>query len=167
MPPNNSQGAYACKQGKVLETTVESTLKAKGFAVVMFRDWQRNPEAYSGDVLVKHCPYKNIYNHEGYSEFVLHSAAYHLGAIRIECKWQQSSGSVDEKFPCLYLNCIEAMPEKQVVIIVDGDGARSGAVSWLKDAVRDKKYTTESNQDKEIRVFSLTEFIQWANKTFR
>jgi hypothetical protein len=30
----------------------------------------------------------------------------------IECKWQQVSGSVDEKLPYLYLNCIEAMPEK-------------------------------------------------------
>jgi hypothetical protein len=87
--------------------------------------------------------------------------------MRIECKWQQSSGSVDEKFPYLYLNCIEAMPEKQIMIVVDGNGARSGAVSWLKDAVKYKKYTTGANKDKEIMVFSLMEFIQWANSTFR
>jgi hypothetical protein len=169
MQCNHKQGAYACKQGKLLEATVESTFKAKGFEVVMFRDWQRKQAAYSGDVLVKHCPYKNIYHHEGYSEFLLYSKTYRSPnrAIRIECKWQQSSGSVDEKFPYLYLNFIEAMPEKELVIIVDGNGARSGAVSWLKDAATYKKYTTDVNQDKEIQVFSLTEFIQWANNTFR
>jgi hypothetical protein len=169
MQRNNKQGAYACNQGKVLERTVESTFKAKGFEILMFRDWERRKEAYSPDVLLKHCPFKNIYNHDGYTEFLLYSKTYPSPnrAIRIECKWQQSSGSVDEKFPYLYLNFIEAMPEKELVIIVDGNGARSGAVSWLKDAARYKKYTTGVNQDKEIRVFSLTEFIQWANNTFR
>jgi hypothetical protein len=166
---DTKKGAYASHQGKVLETTVESTLKAKGFEIVMFRDWQRMQDAYSDNVLLKHCPFTNIYNHVGYTEFLLKSKTYQgtQGAIRIECKWQQSSGSVDEKFPYLYLNCIEAMPEKQIMIVVDGNGARSGAVSWLKDAAKYKKYTTGENKDKEIRVFSLMEFIQWANSTFR
>ncbi|MHB9291449.1 hypothetical protein Holit_00525 [Hollandina sp. SP2] len=148
---------------------MESTFKAKGFEIAMFREWERRKEAYSEDLLLKHCPFKNIYNHDGYTEFLLYSKTYQgpKGAIRIECKWQQSSGSVDEKFPYLYLNFIEAMPEKELVIIVDGNGARSGAVSWLKNAAKYKKYTSGVNEDKEVRVFSLTEFIQWANNTFR
>ena len=87
--------------------------------------------------------------------------------IRIECKWQQSNGSVDEKFPYLYLNCIEAMPEKEIVIIVDGDGAKAGAITWLQETVKSKKYTSDSNNDKTIHVFSLAEFIKWANIRFR
>lgn len=59
------------------------------------------------------------------------------------------------------------MPEKEIVIIIDGGGAKAGSISWLKDAVKFKKYTTEHNNDKEIHVFSLTEFIQWANLKFR
>ncbi|MDR3114509.1 MAG: 4-diphosphocytidyl-2C-methyl-D-erythritol kinase [Treponema sp.] len=166
---NNTQGAYACHQGKVLERTVESTFKAKGFEIVMFRDWAQRKDAYGEDVLLKHCPFNTIYKHPGYTEFLVlpKTCQSAKGPIRIECKWQQSSGSVDEKFPYLYLNFIEAMPEKELVIIVDGNGARSGAVAWLKDAAKYKKYTTGTNQDKEIRVFSLTEFIQWVNTTFR
>ena len=87
--------------------------------------------------------------------------------IRIECKWQQSNGSVDEKFPYLYLNCIEAMPEKEIVIIVDGGGAKVGAITWLQETVKSKKYTSDYNNDKIIHVFSLAEFIKWANIRFR
>jgi hypothetical protein len=86
--------------------------------------------------------------------------------IRIECKWQQAAGSVDEKLPYLYLNTIEAMPENSIMILIDGAGWKTGAIQWLKDAVKQKKYTTEETKNKNIMVFSLTEFFTWANRTF-
>jgi SepF-like predicted cell division protein (DUF552 family) len=70
---------------------------------------------------------------------------------RIECKWQQTAGSVDEKLPYLYLNTIEAMPEDQIMIIIDGAGWKKGAVDWLRRAVNEKKYTTQINNHKKIR----------------
>ncbi len=66
-------------------------------------------------------PFTTIYQHGGNTEFRLISERYNMD-IRIECKWQQVAGSVDEKLPYLYLNCIEAMPEKHIIIIIDGDG---------------------------------------------
>jgi len=86
--------------------------------------------------------------------------------IRIECKWQQVKGSVDEKLPYLYLNTIEAMPENTIMILIDGAGWKTGAVKWLKDAVQQKKYTTAETQNKEIIVFTMTDFFTWANNTF-
>ena len=86
--------------------------------------------------------------------------------IRIECKWQQSAGSVDEKLPYLYLNTIEAMPEKDIMILIDGDGFKTGAKEWLRNAVKEKLYTTEENSDTNVMVFSLAEFFTWANNTF-
>jgi len=86
--------------------------------------------------------------------------------IRIECKWQQSPGSVDEKLPYLYLNTIESMPENNIIILIDGNGFKSGAKKWLKDAVSKKLYTTKNNENKNVLVFSLTEFFTWANNTF-
>lgn len=80
--------------------------------------------------------------------------------IRIECKWQQSAGSVDEKLPYLYLNTIEAMPEKHIVIIIDGDGFKEGAKKWLRDAVKDKKYTDTSNRDKKIGLRDLRDRLK-------
>jgi predicted Rossmann-fold nucleotide-binding protein len=72
-------------------------------------------------------------------------------------KWQQVAGSVDEKFPYLYLNCIETMSENEIILIVDGGGYKDGALAWLKDAVQEKKY--QNNLAKEIRVFSLVDFL--------
>ena len=107
-----------------------------------------------------------MYHHDGNTEFLLKSKKFDC-EIRIECKWQQSNGSVDEKFPYLYLNCIEAMPEKEIVIIVDGGGAKVGAITWLQETVKSKKYTSDYNNDKIIHVFSLAEFIKCPNIRFR
>jgi hypothetical protein len=58
------------------------------------------------------------------------------------------------------------MPEDSIMILIDGSGWKAGAIKWLKDAVKQKKYTTDKNNHKEILVFSLTDFFTWANKTF-
>jgi len=166
MPEQNDKGSLASNQGKVLENTVESTFKSKGFEVVMYRTWEKKKNLYSDELLLENCPFINIYQHSGNTEFLLKSKKFDC-EIRIECKWQQSNGSVDEKFPYLYLNCIEAMPEKEIVIIIDGGGAKPGSIQWLKTAVSEKKYTSKANEDTEIHIFTLSEFIQWANKRFR
>lgn len=131
----------------------------------MYRVWEKNPEKYGEELLLKNVPFETIYGHKGNTEFLLISEKYKL-RIRIECKWQQSAGSVDEKLPYLYLNTIEAMPEKDIMILIDGEGFKAGAKTWLKTAVKGKLYTTENNNDKNIMVFTLADFFTWANKTF-
>jgi hypothetical protein len=131
----------------------------------MYRVWEKNPEKYGEELLLKNVPFETIYGHKGNTEFLLISEKYKL-RIRIECKWQQSAGSVDEKLPYLYLNTIEAMPEKDIMILIDGEGFKAGAKTWLKTAVKGKLYTTENNNDKNILVFTLADFFTWANKTF-
>ncbi len=163
---NKKKGSLASGQGKVLEENVISTFSRKGFEVVMWSDWNRNRHRYGDELLLKNAPFKNIYGHDGYTEFLLKSEKYEL-EIRIECKWQQSAGSVDEKFPYLYLNCIEAMPENHIAIIIDGGGAKEGAVRWLKNAAEKRLFTDEKSSRKIIDIFSLSEFIQWANVKFR
>lgn len=37
----------------------------------------------------------------------------------------------------------------------------------LREAVKEKKYTDTSNRDKRIEVFTLAEFITWANRILR
>ncbi len=160
------QGTLANDSGNVLEQTVKGIFSAKGFVKARYSDWKKRPEKYGGEVLLFNVPFETIYEHKGTTEFKLMSERYGMD-IRIECKWQQVAGSVDEKLPYLYLNCIEAMPENHVIIVIDGDGWKEGAIPWLKDAVTQKKYTTEDNKSKKIQVFDLKEFITWANSTFR
>ncbi|MFK8186616.1 MAG: hypothetical protein AB8B99_24830 [Phormidesmis sp.] len=38
---------------------------------------------------------------------------------------------------------------------------------WLKDAVRQKKYVLPGMPEKNIQVFSIDEFLSWANRTLR
>jgi hypothetical protein len=164
MPPT-TPGGYANQAGTTLEQVVEHTLGGKGFRLVSWAQYRRDPSAYGPEVLVRHVPYRTIYGHQGKTEFVLHSVRYGLD-VRIECKWQQSAGSVDEKFPYVYLNAADAMPEPLVLIIVDGGGAKPAAVQWLRDAARERRYLPPTSP-KEIRVLTIAEFIAWANTTFR
>lgn len=152
--------------GTQLEKAVQTVLLEKGFEIEMYRKWEKNLENYGKELLLKNVPFTTIYGHGGNTEFLLLSEKYNL-RTRIECKWQQSAGSVDEKLPYLYLNTIEAMPEKDIMILIDGDGFKPGAKTWLRNAVKEKLYTNENNNDTNVQVFSLAEFFTWANNTFQ
>lgn len=160
-----AKGRSANITGNQLEIAVQTVLLNKGFEIEMYRKWQKNPKNYGKELLLKNVPFETIYGHRGNTEFLLISEKYNL-RIRIECKWQQSAGSVDEKLPYLYLNTIEAMPEKDIMILIDGDGFKKGAKIWLRNAVKQKLYTNETNNDTNIMVFSLADFFTWANNTF-
>jgi predicted glycosyltransferase len=159
------KGEKANITGNQLEVAVQTVLLNKGFEIVKYIEWERNPEKYGKELLLKNVPFQTIYGHHGKTEFLLLSEKFHL-KIRIECKWQQTGGSVDEKLPYLYLNTIEAMPEENIMILIDGGGFKAGALSWLRNAVKQKRYTTVENKDKNIMVFSLADFFTWANNTF-
>ena len=47
----------------------------------------------------------------------------------IQCKWQASSGSVDEKYP-YELACINHL-SVPTIIVLDGGGYKPGAKEWL------------------------------------
>ena len=161
-----TQGGTANRQGRVLEKTIIPTFEARSFEIVKYSDWMKKPDKYGSEILLKHVPYTTIYGHRGYTEFLAQSKRYNLNH-RIECKWQQSSGSVDEKFPYLYLNCIEAMPEPNIIIIAGGGGMKQGAIPWLKRVVLERRYLPVGAAEKNIQVFSIEEFLLWANQTFK
>ena len=160
-----SQGGLAVESGKTLERIIEDTLSNKGFTCVHHREYIRQPARYGSELLLKNVPYDSIYGHNSKSEFVLKSKRYAL-EIRIECKWQQSKGSVDEKFPYVYLNCIEQMPEENVFIVLDGGGAKEGAIEWLRNACETNKYIPQDKNNK-VRLMNISDFVIWINQTIR
>ncbi|MCB1156531.1 MAG: 4-diphosphocytidyl-2C-methyl-D-erythritol kinase [Leptospiraceae bacterium] len=159
------QGTKGNVTGNLLEQTVRSVLMQKGFHIIKYKEYESNSERLWNELLLCNVPFITVYGHSGNTEFLLKSKKYNL-EIRIECKWQQSSGSVDEKLPYLYLNCIEAMPEKDIIILIDGDGFKEGAIRWLRNAVKKKLYTSSLNVEKNILVMDLKGFLTWANNTF-
>ncbi len=159
------QGELANIGGNLLEGTVKEVFISKGFELVKYGNWIKNPEKYGKEILLTNAPFITIYNHNGKTEFLAISEKYKF-KIRIECKWQQVAGSVDEKMPYLYLNCIEAMPEDYIIIIIDGGGGKKGAITWLKEAAKGNKYN-EAGVMKKILILTLAEFLAWANTTLR
>ena len=106
---------------------------------------------------IKDVEYTSIYKHKSRTEFLVVNKRLNR-KFRIECKWQQSNGSVDEKLPYLYLNCIFAFEENEVIIVIDGKGQKQGAIDWIKE----KANSNWLNEDgKTIRVMNLTEFTTW------
>lgn len=76
-------------------------------------------------------------------------------AIRIiECKWQESAGSVDEKYPFLVLNIKKL--EYDTYILLDGSGYKQGAEDWLRSQVSGNL----------LGVFSMRQFQKEINKGF-
>ena len=148
-------GAIANRQGNILEQQVRQAFASHGFREVAFAEYEKLasgstlPGVPVPDLLVRRVPYQSIYGHRGVTEFLAVSASR-----------QQSQGSVDEKFPYLYLNCIQAMPEREIILLIDGNGYKPGALAWLKQAVA-------SQDAKLIHVFNLVEFLVWANRRLR
>lgn len=151
-----TQGAQANRTGNLLESTVENAFAERGFTILAFREYEKRGMPRDGDYLVKNVPYTSIYGHKGKTEFLALSAARNLEA-RIECKWQQVSGSVDEKFPYLFENC-KIMPEPLVIVLLDGGGYKPEARRWLRNAAA-------TCTEKNILVLDLTGFLRWANTT--
>lgn len=152
--------------GSVLEQVVINSLEKRNFILVTYSEYIKNAEKYSGsNIMIKNYPFDSIYNHKGKTEFLVLSEEWNL-RIRIECKWQQDSGSVDEKFPYVYLNAIERWPEDEIIILYGGGGYKPGAIEWLKNAVSNRLYQPIGSS-KNISVFSTDEFIAWSNRRFR
>ncbi|MEO6245787.1 MAG: PD-(D/E)XK nuclease superfamily protein [Opitutaceae bacterium] len=176
-----SQGRKAGVAGKILEGTIISTLGSLGFVIVAHPEFKR-AEANSAPrpprLLVKNMPYDTIYGTKGKTEFWLYCAdalsthrfplAQSPGELvcRIECKWQRSAGSVDEKFPYLYLSFIEAMTEQNILLLMEAEGARVEAVRWLTNAIAQRPYANEQGRSKRIEIMGNTTFMGWAQDAF-
>ncbi len=85
-------------------------------------------------------------------DFILYHPTQYPSCFIIEAKWQQSGGSVDEKFPYLVLNIREKYPCATIVVI-EGGGYRKEALAWLRNQ-EDKKL---------VHVFNMSEFFKWAS----
>ena len=137
-----NQGTKANKSGTRLEDKVEKIILDN--LTVVSRKYSKTKDRKN--VLLKHVPYTNIYGSTRCrSEFVL----CHLDRkIRIECKFQESAGSVDEKLPYLYMNFTQSIPEEEAIIVIEGNGFKKGAKEWLRKKCAGTK----------VSVMSLEEF---------
>ncbi|MBW4641809.1 MAG: hypothetical protein KME23_02080 [Goleter apudmare HA4340-LM2] len=153
-----TQGSRANKSGNILEGNIEAILNGHNY----FQVGNHVTEEFllTATLLPKRYA-KQVYIGSGIYQTTLKVDFYIVGlpvmpsGLIIECKWQESGGSVDEKFPYLDLNIRYSYPAPTIVVI-GGEGMRLGAVKWLKEQV--------NYNPNLLAVYSLDRFIAWANK---
>lgn len=156
------QGQNANKSGKWLENQVEETLGAYGIPSMFFRKvgtkfGKKIMEQNTPGFLLKNVPYTNMLGGESRGEFVLQRT--NKGPVRIECRKQDVAGSVDEKIPYLIGNCY-AFEEKDVILILEGEGMRKEAKRFAINAAKSIAY-------KNVMVMTLNQFKAWARREFK
>ncbi|MBE9107060.1 hypothetical protein IQ229_19670, partial [Nostoc cf. edaphicum LEGE 07299] len=134
-----TQGGWANKSGNILEANVEAILHGHHYFQVgnyVQKEFILNatllPKRYGKEVYIGTGIYHTYLKVDFY---VVGSSAMPSGLI-FECKWQESPGSVDEKFPYLNMNIQHYYPAPTIVIL-GGEGMREGASKWLKARVND------------------------------
>jgi|TARA_B110000238_G_C16050544_1_gene405920 hypothetical protein len=144
-----SQGGKANKTGAQLENFVESTLTQAGYKSVTVEELrEERPLTFARNV-----PYINLYGGNSKTEFVLCDEDGEM--IRIEAKWQEVAGSVDEKYPYMYLSLLN-VDEPHVIIVVDGGGQRQSSLDWLNEQAKNETR-------KKMDIMNMTSFLKWVN----
>ena len=134
-----ARGARANRRGQMLEANVRDLLDEdyqlvsprRFFAVRCLRQPVFAQQVFTG---------KNIYGKDRHVDFILYHPRKWADCLVLQCKWQASTGSVDEKYP-FEIECI-ASDQFPAVIILDGGGYSDGAKAWLM-AQRGKRNLTD------------------------
>lgn len=157
----DTAGQRACTSGKSLERIVAGVIRDAGFYELTKKETKLlvrqdgvidvpHPRWFTQQVRLE----LNHYGATSATDVYLQDADEFKEGLHIECKWQQVSGSVDEKY-ALTVYSLKGFKRKSILIL-DGGGARPVVVRWIK-----------SKQDREgkFRFFTLGEFITWAHRT--
>jgi len=131
-----TSGQQANRSGGQLENFIEDALIRRGYSEFWNHKAQAfaNRSAIGGKQYLKQVPVgPTIYQTARIADFLVFNKEKFPDGLIIECKWQQSAGSVDEKYPFLLFNVIKtAVP---TVILLDGGGYKPAAKQWLSEQV--------------------------------
>ena len=132
MPPSSSSpvssGSRANRRGRILEQYVRELLNeeyewvsaSRFFAMRSLEQPIFAEQVETGS---------SIYGKKRIVDFTLYHPHRWPDCLVIQCKWQTSSGSVDEKYPYEVENIAHAgFP---TIIVLDGGGYSEGARQWL------------------------------------
>ena len=154
-----SSGTKANTTGNTLEKFVERILQDHGY--IEFWDHKAqlfaNRKSVGGKQYAKQVPCgTSIYETKRKCDFLVNNPDKFPEGLIIECKWQQVSGSVDEKYPFALFNIFKiGVP---TIILLDGNGYKQAAMRWLKHEVDPNKAL--------IGVYNMAEFQTKVNNGF-
>ena len=134
--PAYTQTPTASNSGLSLEKRIQGDLQSAGYEIIASKDWNEARLYQTEDprFVILDAPYRSIYGHRARIEFLII-----LGdrQILVETKRQRVPGSVDEKLPFVYLNALNNLPEREFILVLDGDGFKPQAIDWIKARARE------------------------------
>ena len=173
-----SGGAEANKSGLTWEAWVKTLAEKQRFTVHKhaLRETCTIPVA-ERRILWTHAPYKTLLHtiknpSKASTEYVLECGA---DQVRVECKWQGVAGSVDEKYPFMYLNAALTMTESTVVFALGGEyfehGKGAEVREWLRDVCTHPPawFSDEVRtrlQQRQLLVLTPNTFAKWFRERF-
>lgn len=150
-PPAFAQTPSATDSGQSLEKRIQGDLEAAGFEIIAASDWSeaRLYQSENPRFVILNAPYNSIYGHRAKIEFRI---ILNDRQILVETKRQRVPGSVDEKLPYVFLNARHNLPELEFVLILDGEGFKPGAITWIK---------AQAAQTPGFNVLAPGELVEW------
>lgn len=150
MPPRVS----ANRTGSQLEQTVAALLRQAGY------DWVPTAPLFFAlrdmgqAIYARQCETgRDIYGKRRRVDFILYHPVKWPESLVIQCKWQASSGSVEEKYPFEVLSInLDGIP---AIIVLDGGGYSDGAATWLRG---------QAGKNRLLHVFSLGDFQRFVSQ---
>ncbi len=142
-------GGRANRRGRILEKAVIDLLLEnyeKVTAKKFFALRELNQPIFSEQCIIG----PDIYGKNRRVDFILYHPQRWPNCLVIQCKWQASSGSVEEKYPFEVLSIQKN--EFPTIILLDGGGYTKGAENWIKG---------QAGNNKLLHVFSQGELARF------
>ena len=146
-----SSAQRANRRGKQLEPFVGEELEDAGYerikpSSLIFAMKFMDQPIYTSQVKIGH----DMYGKSRRVDFLLFHPILHFNGLVIQCKWQLSSGSVEEKYPFEVQNIRESGYD--TIILLDGGGYSGGAKRW---------FYSQAGHDHLLHVFDQEEFLRF------
>ncbi len=138
-----TRGSRANTRGKTLENAIFDLLSEEYEAVSSLRFFALRD--LKQPIFAEQCTIgHDIYGKQRRIDFILYHPQRWPSCLVIQCKWQSSVGSVDEKYPFELLSI--QLNEFPTIIVLDGGGYGKGAEMWVKG---------QAGKNKLLHVLSL------------
>jgi len=123
---SNPQGWNANNNGRNWELDIKDRLRRHGY-----EQWGEPPRLLVSNPYFVHqyrSEFRNPYNEPMKLDFYIYHPWKHVEGLILECKFQEESGSTDEKL-FFTVNALKAT-RKRAILMLMGDGFRSCAVQY-------------------------------------
>jgi peptidoglycan hydrolase-like protein with peptidoglycan-binding domain len=127
------------ENGSILESQINALLVSKGYAMLT-----KQPEGLAeyNWAIKQYRKFSTLYGGQMRIDFFVCNRSKWPEGLAIECKWQSSPGTVDEKFPYVVEN-LKALPVPSIIMLAGG-GYRPAALEWVKRQSSDRLTVVES-----------------------